>query len=395
VAAVRPDARDPRLDFFRGCAMLIIYVAHIPWNAWAAYIPARFGPSDATEMFVFCSGFASAIAFGGTFRRAGFWLGALRILHRVWQVYWAHIGMFVVIAAVSAAATTLLTANYIDKLNLGYFFRETPTALVALLTLTYVPNYFDILPMYIGVLLMVPAAVALARMHPLLVPAASVALYLYTWTVGISLPAEPFSDRPWFFNPFGWQLVFFSGFALSSGWVRPPPPSRALAVACTVLVVVLVPLFHGPTWRGSATLTSIHEVVAPWAAKTDFGLLRWLHFLALAYLAVLALRGREHLLRGAWAAPILQVGQQSLAVFLFSMVLARIAGMVLDELGRVGWVFALVNVAGFALLIGCAYLVGWIKSSPWRRRPEPRPDEALRPSGADAGGHLGVPQAAE
>src|SRR3546814_8321500 len=52
----QPGVRDPRLDFFRGVAMLIIFVAHVPDNPWAGFIPARFGWSDATEMFVFCSG---------------------------------------------------------------------------------------------------------------------------------------------------------------------------------------------------------------------------------------------------------------------------------------------------------------------------------------------------
>jgi hypothetical protein len=78
--------RDPWLDVFRGLAMFIIFIAHLPGNPWNAYIPARFGPSDATEMFVFCSGFASAIAFGGTFNRDGFGVGTLRVLHRCWQI---------------------------------------------------------------------------------------------------------------------------------------------------------------------------------------------------------------------------------------------------------------------------------------------------------------------
>ena len=53
--------RDPRLDVFRGLAMAIILVAHVPGNPLAEFIPARFGPSDAAEMFVFCSGFAAAL----------------------------------------------------------------------------------------------------------------------------------------------------------------------------------------------------------------------------------------------------------------------------------------------------------------------------------------------
>src|SRR5687767_1437073 len=78
-------AREARLDFFRGIAMFIIFIAHVPLNPWNNYIPARFGPSDATEMFVFCSGFASVLAFGGSFRRHGFTIGTLRIIHRCWQ----------------------------------------------------------------------------------------------------------------------------------------------------------------------------------------------------------------------------------------------------------------------------------------------------------------------
>ena len=75
--AAQPRVRDPRLDFYRGIAMFIILVAHIPGNRWAGWIPARFGFSDATEIFVFCSGMASAIAFGSSYARQGWWLGTM------------------------------------------------------------------------------------------------------------------------------------------------------------------------------------------------------------------------------------------------------------------------------------------------------------------------------
>ena len=90
--------RDLRLDFFRGLAMFIILLAHTPGNTWTLWIPARFGFSDATEIFVFCSGMASALAFGAVFAKKSWFLGAARIAFRVWQVYWAHIGVFIVTA---------------------------------------------------------------------------------------------------------------------------------------------------------------------------------------------------------------------------------------------------------------------------------------------------------
>ena len=84
--ATTKPARDPRLDFFRGLTMLIIFIAHVPANSWNAFIPARFGFSSGAELFVFCSGFASALAFGGSFLRRGWALGAARILQRIWQI---------------------------------------------------------------------------------------------------------------------------------------------------------------------------------------------------------------------------------------------------------------------------------------------------------------------
>ena len=76
-------ARDPRLDFFRGLAMLIIFVVHVPGNSWSQYIPARFGFSSAAEMFVFCSGCTSSLAFGAVFVRRGWRIGTVRIAHRI------------------------------------------------------------------------------------------------------------------------------------------------------------------------------------------------------------------------------------------------------------------------------------------------------------------------
>ena len=218
--------RDPRLDVFRGLAMAIILIAHIPGNPVTEFIPARFGPSDAAEMFVFCSGFASAIAFGGTFRRAGFALGTLRIAHRCWQIYWSHLALFITVAALCVAGSALPGAvDYVHALWLQQFFAEPRQGLLHLVTLTYVPHYFDILPMYMAVLAMVPAVMALARLGPAAPLAACITLYLAQLALGWDLPAEWWSDRPWFFNPFAWQLLFFSGFAFATGWL-PAPPRR-------------------------------------------------------------------------------------------------------------------------------------------------------------------------
>src|ERR1700722_16038522 len=96
-APARP--RDIRLDFFRGVGLLIMLISHVPSNDWVQWVPARFGFSDPADIFVFCSGMASGIAFGGIFERSGWWIGTARVVQRLWQLYWSQIAVFVAIVA--------------------------------------------------------------------------------------------------------------------------------------------------------------------------------------------------------------------------------------------------------------------------------------------------------
>ena len=379
--------RDPRVDFFRGLAFIIIFIAHVPDNWLARWIPARFGLSDAAEMFIFMSGYAAAIAFGTTFARAGFWLGTARVGYRIWQVYVAHLLLFFFVAAICLAANEMTDVrDYAGQLNLYYFFDETRTALLGLFTLRYVPNYFDILPMYIVILLMMPIVVYLSRIHPWLPIAVCAILYVYAWSTGLGLPAEtrPDSDRTWYFNPFGWHLLFYTGFSISAGWIKPPPRNTALLWACIAFLVFFAIISRRSITQEVEALQYVRETVWSWSwsTKSEQGILRYLHFMAMAYVTVVLLKGHEHrLLLSRWARPVLQCGQQSLPVFLFSMILSRIAGMALDQTGRDVWAVLLVNAAGIATLIGIAYLLKWLKSEPWRksRTPKPGAHEAAHP----------------
>jgi hypothetical protein len=374
-----PKQRDLRLDFFRGIGMFIILIAHITGNPWTIWIPARFGFSDATEMFVFCSGMASALAFGAVFSRAGWVLGTVRILHRVWQVYWVHLGVFFVTLALMVAInmTGLFPRDEVGALNLKHFLNNTGPNLIGLMTLTYVPNYFDILPMYLVILALIPVMMALARLDARLALAASVALWIAA-TAGLNLPAELWftkpSDRSWFFNPFAWQLVFFTGFALMAGWLPAPPVHRGLIWLAAAIVLVSVPFAWGKIFTQFDMLRDLRSAAAPLFNKTDFGILRFVHFLALAYLAWVAAGPAGARLRhdgwiGGLITQICRVGQQSLAVFAASMVLARVLGAVLKLAGN-GPIAALaVNLAGFALIIAVARIAAYFKGQPWKTAP--------------------------
>jgi len=394
--ASRATTRDPRLDFYRGIAMFIILIAHIPRNYWGNWIPARFGFSDATEIFVFCSGMASAIAFGGAFARKGWLMGTARVAFRVWQVYWAHICLFFFTAMMMAALDTYgaFEKSYIGSLNLTHFFENPAPQIVGLFTLTYVPNYFDILPMYLIVLAMMPLFMALSNINPWAVAVASVSIWLAANphmlgldSAALALPAEPWSERKWYFNPFGWQLLFFTGFAFMKGWLPAPPVSRTLIVLAAAFLVLSAPV---GSWKVYLWIDGLNGDLGDWVRqfwgpmkefrnKTNFGIMRYVHFLSLAYLAwVAAGEGGRRLLAigtgtGAriWSVVLTvvsKVGQQSLAVFVFSMAVARLLGFVLDQIGRSTATFALINLTGFALIIAAAYGAAWFKSHPWRSK---------------------------
>lgn len=388
--AMVTSMRDPRLDFYRGIAMFIILFAHTPGNYFTSWIPARWGFSDATEMFVFCSGMASAIAFGRTFDRAGWMMGTARVTYRVWQVYWAHIAMFFTIAMMLAYwdSTGLFEKNYVGSLNLIPFFKDTAPNMIGLFTLTYVPNYFDILPMYLVILAMMPFMMALSRINLGLVAIAVVAVWFMSQRLllkelgnpdlALNLPAEPWSERSWFFNPFGWQLIFFTGFALMRGWIPVPPVKNWLIALAIVIVVANIPYSHIGMREFGFDWARDWRIGHKWMInKTDFGILRYVHFLALAYLGwVVAGVGGKRLIAsgqtgfsGLWARTvgvIMKVGQQSLAVFVFSMVFARFSGFLLDQIGRSTLKTALMNFGGMAAIIAVAYFVAWIKTHPWR-----------------------------
>lgn len=324
--------RDLRLDFFRGLAMFIILLAHTPGNPWTLWIPARFGFSDATEIFVFCSGMASGIAFGSVFLKRSWFLGAARIAFRVWQVYWAHIGVVLATAGlmVFLEGTGMGTPDkdYTKWFPIGGFFSETegrPAAsLLGLFTLTYVPGLFDILPMYLVILAMIPlvmlihkaggreAVFAFVAVVWLTANLAGYARVMegeadlgafqsffvslgenFTW---MNLPGIPWlEDATWFFNPFGWQIVFFTGFAFAVGWLPAPPVRRWLFWSAIAVILITTPFAWHKVYQyytgylpeawGGAFFWDAREVIEPVRWKSWVGGWRFLHFLAIAYVA--------------------------------------------------------------------------------------------------------------
>jgi hypothetical protein len=146
-----PTERDLRLDFFRGLALFAIFIDHIPENFLAWFTLQAVMSGDATEVFVFTSGFTGGMVYSRTMDRNGFLIAGIRVFHRVWQIYVAHILMFITLMATLAYTSDVLkTSRYIEYyIGTEAFLKEPGLALMRVLSLQYQPSFFmDVLPLY-------------------------------------------------------------------------------------------------------------------------------------------------------------------------------------------------------------------------------------------------------
>ena len=205
-----PAQRDLRLDVFRGLALWLIFVDHIPSNIVNWGTLRNFGFSDATEIFVFISGYTAAFVYGRAMRERGFLIAGARILRRAWQIYVAHMFLFVIyMAEIAYVSSTFENPLYHEEMGIFDFLKQPDVTLIQALLLKFKPVNMDVLPLYIVLLVGFPPILWLLQKQATVALAASATLYALTWHFGWNLPAYP--SGTWWFNPFAWQLLFVLG----------------------------------------------------------------------------------------------------------------------------------------------------------------------------------------
>ena len=206
-----PGVRDLRLDLFRGLALWFIFIDHVPDNIVSWLTVRNYGFSDATEIFVYISGYTAVIAYSRMMARDGWLRAAARIWRRVWQLYVAHILLFVAfIAQIAWVSTKLDAQSLIEEMQLLGLGQDPFRALLEAALLKFRPTNLDVLPLYIVLLAFFPLVLPALLRWPRAVLLASLALYAATCHFNWNLEAYP-ADKVWFFNPMAWQVVFYTG----------------------------------------------------------------------------------------------------------------------------------------------------------------------------------------
>jgi hypothetical protein len=366
VVTVAPPVgeRELRLDLFRGLALWLIFIDHLPHNVLTWLTVRNYGFSDATEIFIFISGYTAAFVYGRAMQERGFVVASARILKRAWQIYVAHILLFTIfLAEISWVATRFQNPLYAEEMNILDFLKNPDVTIVQALLLRFRPVNMDVLPLYIVLMVFFPPVLWLLRRKADLALALSVGLYAITWEFELALPSYP--SGTWFFNPYAWQLLFvFGAWCALGGAAR---MSRILNSKVTIAIAAAYLLFAlgvTLTWHFPRIDFLMPNLLTRWMypiSKTDLDVLRFAHFLALASVTVYFIPKGWSGLQSVWLRPMVLCGQHSLEVFCVGIFLAFAGQFAIVELGGSAWIHFVISLAGIVLMCAAAWLLAWYK----------------------------------
>ncbi len=355
-AAGVQSKRDHRIDWLRGFALVSIFINHMPGNRLENWTTRNFGFSDAAELFVLLAGVAAAFAFFPRFERGDQAGVAVKAVRRAGKLYSAHLASTLAAVCVFGTAAWLLqNSEVFELIGVGPVFADPMGMLFGILSGGFQLGYFNILPLYVFLILLVPGLMWLAAKDLRLLLATSGIVYLAAHLLPIDMPNFP-TDGGWFFNPFAWQLIFSIGIALGVlklrgkgiGW---NPVVGGLAALYVLFSAVWMARDMGgrisfgllPMW-----MDTLHKSMLPAS--------RLLHILALSYLLV-------HSPLWTWMARIspqnflTRMGRNSLPVFVLGSLLSMVGYITLVHTGAMLWLELTLTAAGVLAMTGLAVAI--------------------------------------
>ncbi|PZA10128.1 OpgC domain-containing protein [Rhodopseudomonas palustris] len=384
IQAILPSkGRDLRLDLFRGVANWAIYLDHIPNNVVNWITTRNWGFSDAADLFVFISGYTASFVYAKMMLERGFIVGGTRLTKRVWQLYVAHIVLFVIyIVAIGYVAERFSDPEIINEFNIAGLVANPGETFRQGLLLKFKPVNLDVLPLYIVLMGLFPPVLWLMLRRPDAVMIGSFALYFaaryFEWNL------QAFPEGTWYFNPFCWQLLFvFGAWCALGGTTR----SRSLINSRGMLWFCIAYLLFALVMTMAGRFQEFGDLFPRWLYdafnpndKTNLAPYRFLHFAVIVVLVVRFVPKDWKGLEWPVFEPLIKCGQQSLAVFCVGVFLSFVAHFELTMSSGSLLAQILVSATGIALMTLVAYYISWSKQ---QDKPV-RPAKAAQPAGMAA-----------
>ncbi len=353
--------RDLRLDLFRGLGLWMIFLDHIPDDVVAWLTLRNYGFSDAAEFFVFISGYLAGFIYGPIIAGGNFVAATKRLWTRVWQMYVAHIMLFLLFTAqIARTVRKFDNPMYADEFNVRNFLEHPDILIGQALTLRYKPVDLDVLPLYIALVAAAPLVLWCMVRRPNWTLLGSVMVYIGARIFDWNLASYP-PGTHWYFNPFAWQLMFFFAAWCGIGGVNKlqvviqSRAAQAIAVAWMVFALLIVMTWHSPYLESLIPKWMI-KLIYP-IDKTNLDMLRFTHFLALALLVARYFPRKAEILSSKWLRPMVLCGQHSLPLFCIGVFLSFGAHWILVQYSHSILMQLIVSFGGIACMIAIAWLL--------------------------------------
>jgi hypothetical protein len=381
-ATLPEKGRDLRLDLFRGIANWAIFLDHIPDNVVNWITTRNYGFSDAADLFVFISGYTASFVYARMMIERGFIVGATRLTKRVWQLYVAHIILFVIyIAAISYLALRFGDSEIINEFNVAGLVDNATETLRQGLLLKFKPVNLDVLPLYIVLMGFFPPVLWLMLRRPNWTMLASIVLWLTARHFGWNFRAYPAGS--WYFNPYCWQVLFVFGSWCALGGAR---KSMSIIMAPATLYFSIAYLLFALIMTMAGRFPDFGAMFPHWLFdafnpndKTNLAPYRFLHFVVIVIMVIRFVPKDWSALQWKAFDPLIVCGQQSLAVFCVGVFLSFVAHF--ELMLSSGSLFAqiFVSITGIAIMTVVAYYISWSKRQDKAPKPAaPRAAEAAK-----------------
>jgi len=343
--------RDLRIDFLRGFVLLLIVADHVLNNETRWFAFGEWTYFDGAAGFVFMSGLVCGMVYAKIVATTGWVDAQLKAVRRATQLYFSQIIVLAIVCAL------FMLFNRYEPLDGGPFglaamFEHPARAVPNALLLMYSPWLMDILKLYVVLLLVLPSMLWLYQRSRLAALGLSFAAYAVAQKFPEITPREYPHNLGWFWNPLGWQFLFFGAAMLgcerARGSLRLPRNAGLMALAAAAFVAVIVS-------RRTEALSWM------WTDRQKLAPMHVLSFALFAYVLSGLLRPNWGFWHGWIAIPVIRCGRHSLPIFCIGVVIDYAISMVLEPIHS-HLVEAAIVAGGVGLTLLAAAFLDWLSS---------------------------------